>query len=90
MFQRKSIGFLVIGGPSPVLTSISIKGVFPISLESLEKMSLYSLHSSLKAFWCSFVTSASCKSTFLCMSISAGEVLTSFHYIQMQFLSFVL
>ena len=68
----------MIGGLSPVSISISIKGVFPILLESVERMSLYSSHYSLKAFCCSYVTSASCKSTFLCMPISTGDVINFF------------
>ena len=47
-------------------------------LESVEKMPLYSSHSFLKAFCCFSVMSASGKSTFLCTSISAGDIINFF------------
>ena len=49
-----------------------------MSLKSMEKVSLNALHNSLKAFCCTSVTSASCNSTFLCTSMSAGDVINFF------------
>ena len=63
---------------SPVSISTLIKGVFPISLESVENISQNSVHKSLEAFHWASVTSASCNSTFLCISMSAGEVINPF------------
>ena len=47
-------------------------------LESMEKISLNSLHNSLKALCWTSVMSASCNSTFLCTSISARDVINFF------------
>ena len=68
----------MIGKLLPVLISTSIKGVFPISLESMENIGLNSVHKSLNAFCWVSVMSASCNSTFLCTSMSAGEVINLF------------
>ena len=77
-FKGSVYGFWVIGRLSPVSISISIRGVFPISLESMENISLNSLHNSLMAFCCASVMSASCNSTFLCTSMSARDLINFF------------
>ena len=77
-FKGRVQGFWVIGKLSPVSISTSNKGFFPISPEYVENISLNSVHKSLKAFHWASVISASCNSTFLCISTLAGEVINLF------------
>ena len=72
------MAFDIPGGLSPVSISIEIKGVFPMSEESFENISLYSSHSSSTPFYIGPRTSASCSLTFLYVSTSAGEVMNTF------------